>query len=92
MSDTLPSRLGGQVLVVYGEHRYFGESYPYGKSNQTSSAYRHLSVENTLCDFLQLLKHVKKEYGIEQAQVVSIGGSYSGEIAAWLRMKYPHEV
>lgn len=43
-------------------------------------------------DNAKLIEHVKKEYHAENAPVITFGGSYSGELAVLMRMKFPHLV
>lgn len=81
------------ALVVFPEHRYYGESMPFGS---TSEAYRnastlsYLTAEQALADYAILLTDLKKELSAEACPVVLFGGSYGGMLAAWMRLKYPH--
>ena len=43
-------------------------------------------------DQVNVIKEVKKQYNAEDAPVITFGGSYSGMLAAWMRMKYPEHV
>lgn len=65
MTTTLAEKWG--ALVVFGEHRYFGESYPFPKdtalTDKTQNIY--LTVDNTLLDYVGLLKTIKQQYGAE---------------------------
>ena len=80
--------MGG--LVVFGEHRYFGQSYPVDKDVAWKDGNAQwLTVEQTLMDYVQLLKKVKKDYQAEEKATIAFGGSYGGMLAAWMRMKYP---
>ena len=78
--------------MIYGEHRYYGESFPY--ANQTKAFEKEnlkfLSVEQTMRDYVNLLTFWKgSNPGFETAPVIVAGGSYGGMLAAWLRLKYP---
>ena len=91
VTDTVAQEFGG--LVVFGEHRYFGESYPFSKPdafNATNNKY--LTVEQTLLDYVGLLKEVKTRWNATDSATISFGGSYGGMLAAWMRMKYPHVI
>ena len=88
VTTTLAEQYG--ALVVYGEHRYFGESFPFDKSeafNEGNNTY--LTVENTMMDYVELIKFVRTEYNASDKAVIVFGGSYGGMLAGWLRMKFP---
>jgi lysosomal Pro-X carboxypeptidase len=40
-------------------------------------------------DYVDLIKFLKVDRGMEDRAVIVGGGSYGGMLAAWLRMKYP---
>lgn len=89
MTKTLAKKFGG--LVVLGEHRYFGESFPFDKS--TAFKYpnnKYLTIENVMMDYNKLIKQIKIDYAAHDKAVIVFGGSYGGMLAAWIRMKYPH--
>jgi len=79
-----------QALVVFGEHRYFGESMPYGPDSLKDSAYYpQLTPEQAMLDYVDLIKEIKTTEGLEDRAVIVVGGSYGGMLATWLRIKYP---
>ena len=89
MTETLAEKWG--ALVVFGEHRYFGQSFPFERKYAFAEGNNtYLTVENTMMDYVELIKHVKTKYGAENKAVIAFGGSYGGMLAAWIRMKYPH--
>lgn len=77
------------ALVVFAEHRYYGESMPFGAASYDTANLWALSSEQALADYAALLDSLKANMSIPDAPVVSFGGSYGGMLAAWFRMKYP---
>jgi lysosomal Pro-X carboxypeptidase len=78
------------ALVVFAEHRYYGQSLPYGNASFTNSNISFLTSEQALADYAYLIKHIKSSIpGCENSAVIAFGGSYGGMLAAWFRMKYP---
>ena len=66
VTTTLAEKYG--ALVVYGEHRYFGHSFPSQFSKEDAfkegnNAY--LTVENTMMDYVELIKQVRKDYNAD---------------------------
>jgi lysosomal Pro-X carboxypeptidase len=81
------------ALVVFPEHRYYGESMPYGtreEAYKNSDRLSHLTAEQALADFAVLITHLKQNLSAQSCPVVLFGGSYGGMLAAWMRLKYPH--
>lgn len=80
------------ALVVFAEHRYYGESLPFGNKSFTSPHYLgYLTSSQALADYVDLINSLQAENS-KKIPVVAFGGSYGGMLAAWLRMKYPHIV
>lgn len=63
---------------------------PFGKDSFTPENLRFLSVDQTLMDYVQLIKDIKTQNKYKNSPVIAFGGSYGGMLAAWMRMKYPH--
>ena len=87
MTTTLAETFG--ALVVFGEHRYFGESMPFGDQSFKRDNLPYLTVEQAMMDYVDLIKFLKVDKNMEDRAVIVGGGSYGGMLAAWLRMKYP---
>ena len=61
MTTTLAEQLGG--LVVFGEHRYFGQSYPFDKKDAFNPGNNtYLTVENVMMDYVELIKMIRTKY------------------------------
>jgi len=80
-------------LVIFAEHRYYGESLPYG--NQSFADPHHLGYltsQQALADYVVLIRHLKSQPKYKRSPVIAFGGSYGGMLSAWIRMKYPEVV
>ncbi|XP_018396599.1 PREDICTED: lysosomal Pro-X carboxypeptidase [Cyphomyrmex costatus] len=81
------------ALVVFAEHRYYGESLPYGNKSFADPQHRgYLTSQQALADYVDLIVHLKSQPGYERSPVIAFGGSYGGMLSAWIRIKYPHVV
>lgn len=77
-----------EAVVVFAEHRYYGESMPFGnKSYSDPQHLGYLTSSQALADYIELITHLKKKY--KHSPVIAFGGSYGGMLSAWIRMKYP---
>ena len=78
------------ALVIFGEHRYFGESYPYDPAVAFTPEHNiYLTVEQAMMDYVLLIKFIRESYAMEDKACIVFGGSYGGMLAGWLRQKYP---
>ncbi|KAL8250930.1 hypothetical protein R6Q59_034623 [Mikania micrantha] len=87
----LAPRFGAMIIFI--EHRYYGESMPYGSRNEAYknvSTLAHLTAEQALADYAVLITDLKRNLSAEASPVILFGGSYGGMLAAWMRLKYPH--
>mmetsp|Transcript_171836 Transcript_171836/g.545595 ORF Transcript_171836/g.545595 Transcript_171836/m.545595 type:complete len:591 (-) Transcript_171836:142-1914(-) len=72
--------------VLYLEHRFFGQSKPYGAEAFELSPDRVglLSIEQSMADYVEIIKEYRG-----QGPVLTFGGSLSGTIAAMMRIQFP---
>ena len=49
------------ALIVYAEHRYYGQSLPFGRDSFTKENIQYLSVENALADFAGVIVSLRKD-------------------------------
>ncbi|XP_019176721.1 PREDICTED: lysosomal Pro-X carboxypeptidase-like [Ipomoea nil] len=82
-----------KALLVYIEHRYYGESIPFGTMeevlrNETARGY--FNSAQALADYAEVLLYIKKKYSAQDSPIIVVGGSYGGMLASWFRLKYPH--
>ncbi|TKR76766.1 hypothetical protein L596_017859 [Steinernema carpocapsae] len=83
------------AAVVYAEHRFYGETMPFGNESYTSAEnLGYMTSSQALADYAKFIGYLKQSR-IPKAQdstVVVFGGSYGGMLAAWFRAKYPNIV
>ena len=74
------------------EHRYYGESNPF--SDYSTAHLKYLTSEQALADAAQFLEFfvndLKKSDQIRK--VIVVGGSYTGAMSSWFRMRFPNLV
>jgi hypothetical protein len=88
VTKTLPPQVNG--LVLFGEHRYYGKSMPFGNDSFTPDNVKFLTVDQAMLDYVNLIKSIKaSNVNYTNSPVIAFGGSYGGMLAAWMRMKYP---
>ena len=76
-------------LMLAIEHRFYGKSIPSGGLSQENLGY--LSAAQAMEDFIMVINEVQKEYKLT-GPVIVFGGSYAGNLATWIRQKYPNVV
>ncbi|XP_030455244.1 uncharacterized protein LOC115676455 [Syzygium oleosum] len=83
-----------KALLVYIEHRYFGESIPLGMSFEEAlndaNVRGYFSSAQALADYAAIIIHVKQNLKARSSPVIVVGGSYGGMLALWFRLRYPH--
>jgi len=94
------------ALLVFAEHRYYGESLPYSQSEVVDDAQKlkYLTTDQALADYAVLIDSLQKDawgyadeidmtqYDVAGEAVIGFGGSYGGMLGAWFRQKYPQFV
>uniref|UniRef100_A0A0D9WSM2 Lysosomal Pro-X carboxypeptidase n=1 Tax=Leersia perrieri TaxID=77586 RepID=A0A0D9WSM2_9ORYZ len=79
------------ALLVFIEHRFYGESKPFGNdSNSSVEKLGYLTSTQALADYAILITSLKQNLSVVASPVVVFGGSYGGMLASWFRLKYPH--
>ncbi|XP_023913983.2 uncharacterized protein LOC112025546 [Quercus suber] len=85
-------RFGG--LEVYAEHRFYGQSIPHGFTGEgalkNATIRGYFNSNQALADYAELIVSLKKNLSADSSPVLVAGGSYSGELATYFRLKYPH--
>lgn len=73
------------------EHRFYGESWPLPDMSTTNLQY--LSSRQALADLNFFISRIRSIYPqIRHANFVTFGGSYSGALSGWFKLKYPGSV
>ncbi|KAL5107863.1 hypothetical protein TcWFU_006334 [Taenia crassiceps] len=77
------------ALIVFAEHRYYGESTPFPNSF-VQPYIGFLSIQEAMADFADLISMLKVSFNATASPVIAFGGSYGGMLAAYMRLRYPH--
>jgi lysosomal Pro-X carboxypeptidase len=78
------------ALLVFAEHRYYGQSMPLGALSATNHDY--LSSSQALADYASLLRSIRANFSTGDAPAIAFGGSYGGVLAALFRAGWPSSV
>lgn len=78
------------ALLFLVEHRFYGQSQPF--ADLSTENLQFLTSQQALADFAYFIEVQKQEMGLDEMlnPWIVFGGSYSGAMAAWLRLKYPN--
>ena len=74
-------------MMMNVEHRFYGESYP--TVDMSTRNLQYLTSQQALADLSRIITHVKGDLHTTASKVITVGGSYPGNMAAWFRLKYP---
>lgn len=80
-------------MIFALEHRFYGESMPFGKESMEQKNLRFLNSEQGLSDLAYFIQFItkNKKHGVDSKNKwITVGGSYAGAMSAWFRSKYPH--
>jgi len=92
-----------KAAVIFGEHRFFGKSWPGGDftGSNKPEVYKFLTTEQAQNDFVKMFDYLQNpddkdpnkgafaNLNVGSRAVIVFGGSYGGMLAAWMRMKFP---
>lgn len=78
------SKLQANLVIV--EHRFYGTSQPFPE--MTTEHLRYLTYEQALEDFAEFQKYAQTQLGLG-GKWIFVGGSYSGALSAYYRLKHP---
>ncbi|KAG4941276.1 hypothetical protein JHK87_045147 [Glycine soja] len=81
----LAKKFGAAMVTL--EHRYYGKSTPFN-SLETENL-KYLSSKQALSDLADSINAKLNRTKIENPWFI-FGGSYSGALSAWFRLKFPH--
>ncbi|KAI1723136.1 serine carboxypeptidase s28 domain-containing protein [Ditylenchus destructor] len=69
------------------EHRFYGYSQP--KKDVSTQNLKWLTTEHALADAAVFINSINNQRKLTKPQWIIFGGSYPGNLAAWMRVRYP---
>ncbi|TBU40389.1 serine carboxypeptidase S28-domain-containing protein [Dichomitus squalens] len=80
--------IGGLTATL--EHRYFGQSLPFGNDSYTQENFKYLTLENVMQDAVNFIDFIKSNVtGASNSKAIVVGRSYGGTLSAIFRQNYP---
>ncbi|KAF6145516.1 hypothetical protein GIB67_004511 [Kingdonia uniflora] len=82
-----------KTLLVTAEHRYYGDSMPFGSREAAMAnaiTLGYLTLSHALADFTMIITNLKRILSAENCPVIVYGSLYAGILATWFRLKYLH--
>ncbi|XP_065204122.1 putative serine protease K12H4.7 [Planococcus citri] len=75
-------------VIFYLEHRFYGRSVPNNDTSTENLVY--LSSQQALADIAYFIQGITKQHYLsDDIKWIVFGCSYAGNLATWVRMKYP---
>lgn len=83
----LANRTNSAIFAI--EHRFYGDSQPF--TELTSENLKYLSIDQALEDYVTFIKFIDAHpmRNKNPLRLVIVGGSYTGAISSWFRLKHP---
>ena len=79
-----------KALIIFGEHRYYGKSLPFGEKSFEQPRISFLTSQQALADYATLLSSIRVSMNATKCTTIAFGGSYGGMLSAYMRIKYPN--
>ncbi|KAI1453136.1 peptidase S28 [Annulohypoxylon moriforme] len=77
-------------IAVSLEHRYFGQSLPFGQASHSPTNLKYLTLDNVMADAVSFIEHIKEtNKGASDSKAIIASGSYGGFLAAAFRLNHP---
>jgi len=82
------------AFLLFPEHRFYGQSLPFGPvDSYTADNLEKLTIEQALEDYIAVIGYVIERWNLpNDIPIIAYGGSYPGELAAFLRIAYPNVI
>ena len=81
------------ALCFILEHRFYGQSHPFGLDHPDENGWKLLTASQALADASTFITEMNKAYDFQpDVKWIAFGCSYGGTLATWLRLKYPNLV
>ncbi|KAL2944175.1 Lysosomal Pro-X carboxypeptidase [Bienertia sinuspersici] len=82
-----------KALLVHIQHRFYGNSIPLDSIDLAMADHRIrgcLTTQQALQDYAEIIMSLKANFSAFASPVIVMGCGYSGALAAWFRLTYPH--